>query len=244
MTTTKCIVLYSSGMDSTVLLEDCIEKYNEVYVLTFDYNQRHRMEVENAKKYIEHLKENKRVKVKEHHVVKLDFFSKLATKSALTNTDVKVPLMKDIIGEPQPVTYCPNRNMILLSIAASYAESIDATHIAAGMVELDNLSGYWDCTEEFVTRLNNTLALNRMKHIEVVSPLVTYTKKDIILRGIELGVNFSKTRTCYTEHEVSCGECPSCAGRIKGWIQTKKYRDPLPYKKEVNWDKFKCFETA
>jgi 7-cyano-7-deazaguanine synthase len=150
--------------------------------------------------------------------------------------------MKNIIGEPQPVTYCPNRNMILLSIAASYAETVDATHIAAGMVELDNLSGYWDCTEEFVERLNKTLALNRMKHIEVVSPLVTFTKKDIILRGIELGVKFDKTRTCYTEHEVSCGECPSCAGRIKGWIQTKKYKDSLVYKKEPDWNKFNCTE--
>lgn len=236
----KCIVLYSSGMDSTVLLEDCIQKYDEVFVLTFDYNQRHSMEVNNAKTYVDGLAPEKRKKIKEHQIVKLDFFSKLATKSALTNPGVAVPAMKDIIGEPQPVTYCPNRNMILLSIAASYAESIDATHIAAGMVELDNLSGYWDCTQEFVTGLNKVLSLNRMKHIEVVSPLVTFSKKEIILKGIELGVDFSKTRTCYTELEISCGVCPSCSGRIKGWIQTGRYIDPLPYLTHIDWSKYNC----
>jgi len=236
----KCIVLYSSGMDSTVLLESCIQDFDEVYALTFDYNQRHQMEVNNSRLYIQSLPEEKRSKVKEHQVVKLDFFTKLAATSALTNPDIAVPEMKDIIGQPQPITYCPNRNMVLLSVAASYAEAIKATYIAAGMVELDNLSGYWDCTPEFVHGLNSVFALNRLNQIQILSPLVKLTKRDIILKGINLGVNFAKTRTCYTEQDISCGKCPSCSGRIRGWIETQKFIDPLPYAIEIDWNKYHC----
>lgn len=219
----KAVVVFSGGLDSTVLLEQCIKDHDEVYVLTFDYNQRHKKEIQVAKNYIENIPS-----IMEHKVVDLSFFSNLVTSSAITNKDIDVPKMKDIIGEAQSVAYVPNRNMMFLSIAASYAESVGASEIYYGAVAVDNLSGYWDCTEDFVVNINNLLSYNRMNRIEVKAPLLFKTKKEIVELGRELGVRFEHTWTCYEGKEISCGICPSCAARLAGFKKAGII-DPLPY---------------
>ena len=141
----KAVVVYSGGMDSTVLLHHAFKNYDEVYALTFDYNQRHKKEIEVAMSICH-------PKLKDHKLIDLKFFRDLVPSSALTSSDIDVPKMKDIIGEAQPVTYVPNRNMMLLSIACSYAEAHNVSDVYYGAVAVDNLSGYWDCTPEFYHR--------------------------------------------------------------------------------------------
>jgi 7-cyano-7-deazaguanine synthase len=234
----KAVVVYSGGMDSTVLLEHCVKNYDEVYVLTFDYNQRHKKEVLVAESYMYNNYSYHGSKVKEHKIVDLSFFAKLA-KSAITDQSIEVPKMKDIIGEAQNTCYVPNRNMMMLSIACSYAETVEASEVYYGAVAVDNLSGYWDATSEFVDGINNLLALNRMNRINICAPLLFKTKQEIIKMGIELGVDFTRTWTCYKGEEISCGVCPSCTARIAGWIKTG-YIDPLPYVKTIDWESRKC----
>jgi 7-cyano-7-deazaguanine synthase len=229
----KAVVVYSGGMDSTVLLEHCIKNHDDVYALTFDYNQRHKKEIIVAEGYMYNNHSYHGSKVKEHKIVDLSFFAKIA-KSAITDTSIEVPKMKDIIGEAQNICYVPNRNMMMLSIACSYAESVGASDVYYGAVAVDNLSGYWDCTEEFIDGINNLLALNRMNRITVQAPLLFKTKKEIIEMGIELCVQFDRTWTCYKGEDVSCGTCPSCAARVAGFKKAGLV-DPLPYAAIINW---------
>jgi 7-cyano-7-deazaguanine synthase len=146
----------------------------------------------------------------------------------------------------------------MLSIAASWAETSKATSVLTAIVAVDNISGYYDCTPEFITALNNTLALNRLHRIEIKSPLVSLSKAEIIKKGIELGADFSQTWTCYSPvninvdpdaiysaanpniySTISCGECPSCSARLKGFIDAG-YIDPLPYAVNIDWQKYNC----
>jgi len=223
----KAVVVFSGGMDSTVLLEHCVKNHDEVYVLTFDYNQRHKKEIQIARSYVEEISS-----IMEHKIVDLSFFRDLAPNSALTSDSIKVPKMKDIIGEAQPVSYVSNRNMMFLSIACSYAEAVGASEVYYGAVAVDNLSGYWDTTLEFVESINNCLALNRMNPVQVVAPLLFKSKKEIIEMGIELGVRFEHTWTCYEGKELSCGVCGSCAARRAGWKMAGKV-DPLLYASNI-----------
>jgi 7-cyano-7-deazaguanine synthase len=229
----KAVVIYSGGMDSTVLLEYCIKNHDEVYVLTFDYNQRHKKEIYVAEGYMYNHHSYHGSKVKEHKTVDLSFFAEIA-KSAITDKNIEVPKMKNIIGEAQNTCYVPNRNMMMLSIACSYAESVEASDVYYGAVAVDNLSGYWDCTSEFVDGINDVLSLNRMNRITVRAPLLFKSKKEIIEMGVELGVDFTRTWTCYKGEEVSCGTCPSCAARIAGFKKAGLV-DPLPYEVNINW---------
>ena len=227
----KAVVVFSGGMDSTVLLEQCIKDHDEVYVITFDYNQRHKKEVDVAFKYC--ALKLPGGSILEHRIIDLSFFADIA-KSAITDKNIDVPKMKDIIGEAQSVTYVPNRNMMMISIACSYAESVGATEVYYGAVAVDNLSGYWDCTREFIEGMNNTLSLNRMNRIEIKAPLLFKSKKEIIELGIELGAWLHQTWTCYKGEEISCGTCPSCAARIAGFKKAGIV-DPLPYAINIDW---------
>jgi 7-cyano-7-deazaguanine synthase len=235
----KAVIVYSGGMDSTVLLEHCIKNHDDVYALTFDYNQRHKKEIYIAEAYMYNHYSYHGSPVKEHKIIDLKFFRDLVPSSALTSDDINVPKMKDIIGEAQSTAYVPNRNMMMVSIACSYAEAVGASDVYYGAVAIDNLSGFWDCTENFVDGINNLLALNRMNRISVKAPLLYKTKKEIIEMGIELGVYFDQTWTCYEGQDISCGVCPSCAARLGGWIKAG-YIDPLPYLKNIDWEGKSC----
>lgn len=235
----KCVVIFSGGLDSTVLLHYCMTKYDEVYCLTYNYNQRHKIEIEKALNYTTDIGVGLDQKVRQHTVVDLTFYAQLASSSALTNLDIEVPKMKDVIGHPQNAAHVPNRNMTMLSIAAAYAESIEAKDVYYGAALIDDISGHWDGTKEFLNLLNTTLALNRKQAVRVSAPLMVKTKAEIIKWGLELGVDFSKTHTCYNGQETACGTCPACASRLQGFLDAHLI-DPVTYSKEIPWQAYNC----
>jgi 7-cyano-7-deazaguanine synthase len=235
----KCVVIFSGGLDSTVLLHYCLTEFEEVYCLTYNYNQRHKIEINKALDYTSNLGVGLEQKIRQHTVVDLTFYAQLANSSALTNPDIDVPKMKDIVGHPQNAAHVPNRNMTMLSIAAAYAEAIGAKDVYYGAALIDDISGHWDGTKEFLNLLNTTLALNRKQAVRVSAPLMVKTKAEIIQWGLELGVDFSKTHTCYQGVEVACGTCPACASRIQGFLDAS-FIDPISYAKEIPWQAFKC----
>lgn len=239
MSKNTCVVLYSGGMDSTVVLHHALTAYDKVYAIAIDYGQRNVRELAGAEDYITNviLKSKYATKIKYSRIplpIKL-----LNFESALTNNQIAVPKMKEVIGDPQNAAYVPNRNMIFLSLAIGMAESVGAKDVLYGAAKADDTSGFWDCTQDFRALLNNILSLNRRNQIVVKAPLIEKTKKEIIEYGIELNVDFAQTRTCYTEFKESCGECPSCSARLAGFIQAKKV-DPLKYSRVIDWQKFGC----
>jgi 7-cyano-7-deazaguanine synthase len=235
----KCVVIFSGGMDSTVLLHYCLTKFDEVYCLTYNYNQRHKIEIDRALDYTTDIGVGEGQKIQQHVVVDLGFYAQLANSSALTNPDIAVPHMKDVIGHPQNAAHVPNRNMTMLSIAAAYAESIGAGDVYYGAAMIDDISGHWDGTKEFLNMLNTTLALNRKGAVRVSAPLMVKSKSEIIKWGIELGANLGKTHTCYNGEEVACSTCPACSSRLQGFIEAKLI-DPVPYAKDIPWQAYQC----
>lgn len=235
----SCVVVFSAGMDSTVVLHHCLNHYKNVYCLTFDYNQRHRKEIDKAIEYTTRLGVGPGHSILEHQIIDLKFLSQLAPTSALTNFQISVPQMKEVIGEAQNKAHVPNRNMIMLSIAASYAEARNCSEVFYGAALVDDTSGHWDGTSQFRQSLNDCLAFNRLHKIQIQAPLVTKTKKEIIELGIYYGVKFDQTWTCYEGKELSCGTCPACSARLMGWVESG-YIDPLPYSKEIPWQNYNC----
>ena len=237
----KCVVIFSGGADSTVILHHAIKNFDKVYCLTYNYNQRHKLEIEKAINYTSDLGVGEGQKIEQHIVVDLSFYAKLADSSALTNPNIDVPKMKDVIGEAQNKSHVPNRNMTMLSIAAAYAEAKGCETVLYGAALVDDTSGHWDGTREFLERINSCLALNRLHKIQIEAPLIKMSKEEIFKYGIELGADFSKTLTCYNGEEVACGTCPACSSRIRGFLDTKKYKDPIPYAITIPWEKYNCY---
>ena len=237
----QCVVLFSGGMDSTVVLHHAAENFDTVHAISIDYNQRHRRELRLAQDYIHTFNKNKGSAVITHKFIDLQHFGASLTTCALTNLDIDVPKMKDVIGDPQTVAYVPNRNMLFLSAAASVAEVLGATVIFYGAAKADDTSGYWDCTAEFRSLMNQILSLNRRNLIQIEAPLINMTKKEIIEYGVTLGVRFTDTHTCYNSYgtEEACGECPACSARLAGWIQSG-YIDPIKYSRTIDWQRYNC----
>lgn len=239
-TSNSCVVLYSGGMDSTVVLHHALKLYSKVIAISFNYNQRHQRELILAQDYILNLTKENKFNIF-HQIIDFTQLGKQLGTSALTNLDIDVPQMKDVIGDPQTVAYVPNRNMMFLSIAASLAEANNSSVIFYGAAKADDTSGYWDCTQEFRTLMNTILSLNRRNLIQIEAPLINKDKSDIIKYGLDLGVDFSKTHTCYDSHntDLACGYCPSCSARLAGWVQAKKI-DPINYSRVIDWQKYNC----
>lgn len=233
----KALVILSGGMDSTVLLHHVVKnlKYDDVYAVTFNYGQRISREIGCA------AYQATVCGVKEHKVINMDFFRDISKMSALTNTDLNIPKARDDIGNAQPLSYVPFRNLLLLTTAAGWAESIGAEHLYYGAVQTDDFSGYWDCTSMFLGKVNNLYALNRKNLIQVNAPFMHLSKEAVIKTGIELEVDFRQTHTCYEGTDPACGECVSCAARIKGFIDNKAI-DPIAYKKTIPWSDYGCKE--
>lgn len=224
-------------MDSTVILYQAVESFgpDNVYALSYDYNQRHRREIDLAKYHVE------RLRCKDWQTIDVSFIRKLAPTSSLTNDKIDTPDIREMAGEAQPKSYVPNRNMIFLSIAASYAEAVNATIVYHGATKVDSLAGYWDASPEFLPTINSVLELNRENRISIEAPLITMDKADIIKEGIRLKVPFSKTYTCYSGESLCDANSPSSALRIKGFANAG-YIDPLPYKQDLKpiWEKYNC----
>jgi 7-cyano-7-deazaguanine synthase len=205
------VVLLSGGLDSSTLLHRVAARRGArgVHALSVRYGQTHARELRMA------AWQAREAGVASHRTVDLRFYGDLtAGASALTGARGEVPALRDLAPGTlrQPITYVPNRNMTLISIAAAYAESLGAREVYYGAQAQDRY-GYWDCTREFVSSINRVLALNRGKPVRVVAPFVAMTKAKIVKIGLELGVDYGHTWTCYRGGRKPCGECPSCVER-------------------------------
>jgi 7-cyano-7-deazaguanine synthase len=211
----KALVLLSGGIDSSTLLHYVRKEkgVKSVYALTFLYGQKHSREIEMAKWQADV------AGVREHSIIDFsDVGSAAMGGSALTDSSVDIPDLSDIAEKDleQPSTYVPNRNMILLSIAAAYAESHGVSDVFYGAQQQDEY-GYWDCTVDFLDRINKVLALNRKVAVEVHAPFIGLSKSEVMEKGYELGVDYDHTWTCYRGGDEPCGVCPSCVERDKAF---------------------------
>ena len=221
----KAIVLLSGGLDSATCLAIAFSRSFSVYALSFDYGQKHKIEIEFARHNA------KKSGVVDHVIAKLDkgFFS----DSSLTNTNKMV--QKNSLGSSGiPDTYVPARNTVFLSYALAYAETISADIIFIGANSID-YSGYPDCRPEYISAFENmaNLALKdcveERIRIKIEAPLVSMSKADIIRTGKSLGVDYSKTTSCYDPVEgKACGHCDSCLLRKKGFEESG-YEDETVY---------------
>ncbi|MGP8152603.1 MAG: 7-cyano-7-deazaguanine synthase QueC [Smithella sp.] len=226
----KAVILLSGGIDSATALAIAKKMGFDIYALSFSYGQRHAMELEAAR----HIAE--RFNVAQHLIVDIDL--RKIGGSALT-ADINVPknrgaeeMKKDI-----PATYVPARNTIFLSYALAWAEVMGANDIFIGVNVLD-YSGYPDCRPEYIAayeqmaNLATKAGVEGGKKLKIHTPLIKMSKSQIIQKGIELGIDYSLTHSCY-DPSVSgeaCGECDSCLLRLKGFWEAG-IKDPVRYKK-------------
>lgn len=220
------VVLLSGGLDSAVLLHHVVTQLGRapVYTLSVDYGQRHVRELDSARGLAESLG------VAAHRVADLSFLPELVRGgTTLVEGAAPVPDLAELREDQlsQPPTYVPNRNMMLLSVAAAYAESLGVADVYYGAQAHDEY-GYWDCTSEFLERINAALALNRKTAVTVHAPFVNRKKSALVILGTELGVDFSRTWSCYRGGEKACGTCPTCVERLKAFSEAG-IPDPLPY---------------
>lgn len=217
-------MLFSSGLDSTTCLAIANKEGFETYALSFDYGQKHRVELDNAKRISKHFN------VKEHKIVSLALNS--IGGSALTDDNIEVP---DYQGTGEiPSTYVPARNTIFLSVALGWAEVLEAYDIFIGANDLD-YSGYPDCRPEYFKAFEAmanlaTKAGVEGKHFKINAPLLRLTKSQVIQKGIELGVDYGLTISCYRADQEgrACGKCDSCTYRKKGFKEAG-VEDPTRY---------------
>src|SRR5262249_50457819 len=225
------VVLLSGGLDSATTLAIARSQGYETYALSFDYGQRHKRELEAAKKIAESLG------AKKHLIVKID--KQVFRGSALTDqVDVPKSRSDKEIGRGIPVTYVPARNTIFLAHALAWAETIPAGHIFIGANAID-YSGYPDCRPEFMA-LFETLANVATKagaegaRLQIHAPLIKMSKAEIVRRAAELEVDLSLTHSCYDPlpDGRACGECDSCRLRKKGF-EDAGVKDPIQYVRPV-----------
>jgi len=223
----KAVVLVSGGLDSATVLAIARSAGWELHAISFDYGQRHRFELDSAARVCEANGVSSRV------VFPID--TSIFQGSALTN-DIAVPHNRsdDQMSSGIPVTYVPARNTIFLSVALGLAESIGSFDLFIGVNAID-YSGYPDCRPEFVAAFEQMANLATKagidgQRITVHTPLVSLTKAQIIQHGLELGVDYGLTHSCYdpSTDGISCGECDSCLLRLRGFAEAGA-TDPIAY---------------
>ncbi len=227
----KSLILLSGGLDSATVLAIALNQGFAVTAMSFDYGQRHRVELEKSqllcKKYsVPHVTMN----------VPLNTIG----GSALTDDSIEVPdNPQENIGSNIPITYVPARNTIFLAIAAGYCEVNKIQDIFIGTNAVD-YSGYPDCRPEFIRAMETAITLgtrfaDQGRQFTIHTPLSQMKKSQIIQKGIELGMDYSLTSTCYSPDENGnpCGRCDSCKLRLKGFREAG-LTDPLHYPNEIN----------
>ncbi len=220
------VVLSSGGLDSTTVMGIARAQGFGIHSLTFDYGQRHRCEIEAARRAADFFSA-------EHHiVVKID--TSPFRGSALTD-DIPVP--KDGPTDGIPITYVPARNLVFISYAVAYTESIGAKDIFIGVNAVD-YSGYPDCRSDFIEAVRKSAALGTKCGVEgnpilIHTPIAGMSKSEIIRKGIELGVDYSITHSCYDPDAEgrACGRCDSCRLRLRGFADAG-LKDPIAYSTE------------
>lgn len=220
------VVLLSGGLDSSVLLHHVAKTLHSraIHALSFNYGQRHSRELACA------AAQARMAGVAAHRVMDITFMGALIRPgSALIAGGAEVPDLARIGAEEleQPPTYVPNRNMMLLSMAAAYAEAHGMADVYYGAQAQDEY-GYWDCTEVFLERLNAVLVLNRRQPVTVHAPFIARSKADSVKRGLALGVDFAQTWSCYRGGATACGTCPTCVERLNAF-RANGVEDPMPY---------------
>ena len=224
----KAIVLLSGGLDSTTVLAAAINKGFNIIALSFNYGQRHNYEIECAKEIATFYN------ITKHQITNIDLGA--IGGSALTD-DIEVPKNRDSgeMNSEIPITYVPARNTIFLSYALALAEVENSFHIFIGVNALD-YSGYPDCRSEYIEsfqkmgRLATKSGVEEAEQLQIHTPLIDLKKSEIIKLGIELGVDYSKTHSCYDPlgKDEPCGKCDACLLRIKGFLDAGT-SDPLNY---------------
>lgn len=227
----KLVLSISGGMDSVVLLHMAADRgFKEIHLISYNYGQRHVRELECVKHQIDAMKSKLPDIVVDHYTADVRFIQHLAPTSSLTNTDIDNPDISKMAGDAQPVSYVPFRNQLFNTIGCAYAESKGADTVWYGAAEVDSLAGYWDGSVEFVDSMNALIALNRENRIQIEAPLLTMSKESIVEEGVRLGVDFSKTWTCYSNRKDGLADAttPSSSMRVKGFIDAG-YQDPIQY---------------
>lgn len=217
----KAIILVSGGMDSLVTAAIASQKY-EMAFLHVNYGQRtEKRELKAYNDIADHYD------VKGRLVVNIDYLAKIGG-SSLTDKTIEVS-KAEIYSKEVPTSYVPFRNANILSIAVSWAEVIDANKIFIGAVEEDS-SGYPDCREVFYDAFNNMISLGTKPEtvVRIETPIIHMKKHDIIKKGALLNAPFKLSWSCYQNEEKACGECDSCALRLKGF-QEAGLVDPIDY---------------
>ncbi len=210
----KAIVLLSGGVDSSTTLYIARHQGYKPICLIFDYHQRHRREIESAKKIAQSIGAD----------YKLIKISLPKSKSSLLNPNI--PLDPKSAKKKIPLTYVPARNIIFLSYAVSYAESSGTSAIFIGANQID-YSGYPDCRETFISAFNRMIREGtKKKNIKVIAPLIKMSKGEIIKLGMKLKVPYCLTWSCYAGGEKPCLKCDSCKIRLKGFKEAGM-KDPL-----------------
>jgi 7-cyano-7-deazaguanine synthase len=214
MTASRAVVLVSGGLDSATTLAIAREQGFACYALSVDYGQRHRAELDAAERVA------KALGAVEHRTIRVDLGG--IGGSALTDTTIAVPQSPQI---GIPVTYVPARNTVMLSLALGWAEVLQAPQIFIGINAVD-YSGYPDCRPTFVSAFERVANLATRAGVEgtvafkIAAPLIDLTKAQIIRRGMELGVDFSTTVSCYQADSAgrACGQCDACRLRRDGFV--------------------------
>jgi len=216
----KVVVILSGGMDSTTLLYKALDEYGSgnVHAISFDYNQKHRKELECATASCRKLGIS-------HKVVDLSVLSEVAP-SALTRDDWDVP-EGHYADENMKQTVVPNRNMVLISLAASYAMGLKAKKVLYGAHSGDH-DIYPDCRKDFVDALTLTIKLADWHVVELEAPFWDIDKGDIVIIGKTFGVDYGLTWTCYKGKELACGKCGSCVERLEAF-EKAGVKDPVKY---------------
>jgi 7-cyano-7-deazaguanine synthase len=223
----RAVVLLSGGIDSATTLAVAINDGYEVYAVSFDYGQRHRLELQAATRLAESLE------VKRHLVIPVAL-GEIGGSALTDKIDVPKDRQMEEIGAEIPVTYVPARNTIFLSLALAWAEVLGARDIFIGANTVD-YSGYPDCRPEFIRAFEQLANLATKtgvqgKRIRIKAPLIDLTKAEIIKRGMKLGVDYAMTFSCYdpTTEGLACGQCDSCKFRHRGFVEAG-VEDPTKY---------------
>ena len=220
----KAVILLSGGLDSCTCMAVAKKAGYELYPISFNYHQRHSIELEGAKKIAAFYGAEK------HLIIETNM--EAIGGSALTDEKIEVP-EGNVERTTVPVTYVPARNMIFLSYAMGYAEVVGATHVYIGVNSVD-YSGYPDCRPEFIERFQaladyaTTATAVEGRKIKIETPLQNLSKKEIVQLGSKLGAPLQFTHSCYQGGEKACGVCDSCKLRLQGFAEAG-VEDPVEY---------------
>ena len=216
----KAVVLFSGGLDSTVLVYDLLNEGADLKLLSIDYGQRHEKELKSSSEIAEYLE-------LKHEILRLPMLNNLLGGSALTDPSILLP-EGHYAEDSMKATVVPNRNMILLSLAAGHAISLQFDTVAYAAHAGDHTI-YPDCRPEFATAMDEALKLCDWNTVSLYRPFVQLSKHDLVRKGNELGVPFEKTWSCYAGNDKHCGKCGTCVER-KEAFELVGLLDPTEYK--------------